>query len=58
MPAVYAGKPENEDAYHYTEVDGLKVYIDKYSPMEQDGLQIDLKGIGIFKKPVIEGFLV
>lgn len=58
IPAVYAGKPETEEDFHYTQVEGLNVYIDKKSPMDPEGLEVDLKGIGLFKKLVIEGFLV
>lgn len=58
MPAVYAGKPDAEDQFEYVKVDDLHVYIDKNSPMDPEGLEVDLKGIGLFKKLVIDGFIV
>lgn len=58
VPAVYAGKPDAEDQYDFTEVDGLNVYVEKSSPIDTEGLEVDLKGVGMFKKLVIDGFLV
>ncbi|HHW08141.1 MAG TPA: hypothetical protein GXX34_11550 [Clostridia bacterium] len=58
MPAVFAGKPDNVKSYEYTQVDGLNVYIDKTVPVHPEGLQVDLKGFGLFKRLVVDGFMV
>lgn len=55
---MYAGKPDAEEKYHFNEVNGLQVYVEKEAPTEPDGLIVDLKGIGMFKKLVIDGFIV
>ena len=55
---MYAGKPTAEENFEYAKIDGLNVYVDKNSPMDPEGLEVDLKGIGLFKKLVIDGFLV
>ena len=58
MPAVYAGKPPIEKGFYRTEVDGLNVYVATTRPIRPEGMQVDLKGFGLFKRLVVDGFMV
>ena len=54
-PTVNVGKPENEEDYDKSEVDGITVYYLKKEAGNKN-VEIDVKGIGPFKQFVIMGF--
>ena len=58
IPAVYVGKPDYEEGFNKLEIDGINIYVDKNNPIEKEGLKIDLRGFGSFKRLVVNGFIV
>ena len=55
FPAVYAGKPDNVAEYNSVKTGDFRVYVEKSFPTGPEGLIIDLKGFGIFKRLSVEG---
>jgi len=54
---VFAGAPQDIQAYHEFQVDGLKVYVAKDARVARDGLKISLWGIGPWKRILVDGLL-